>query len=499
MQEAFWFHGSISNEGLVGRQKNINKSKYYKGRRFGDWALVRKLGAGGNGYVWEVSKPDVKNHAIKILKSVQETAFERFKSEIDVISKHSDIGGIIEIVDKYIPDKIGDGKTPWFVMPIATEFVEYRKGKTHLQIANDFLLLARTLSKLHKKDIAHRDIKPANILFYKDRLCFSDFGLVKYPSRKNLTPKRQDVGPKFTMAPEMRREAERADGLAADIYSLAKTLWIALTKRVKGFDGQYSPDGILSLKKYCPDLYTTKLDALLVRCTDNDPLERPAADEFIEQLEHWIELNNDFHERNLQEWLELQNKLFPMGAPFSARWEGVDAICAVLNELSRVKSLNHMFYPNGGGMTLLKAMPAKEEHMILLLTTENSGEILKPKKLTYEAFDADPQWNYFRLECEEIPASGIPNAVCHRGISEDLLELQPGKYVSISNWQNSSYQGNPLPKSARPVQRFLKGSFVMFSTRSVYNQTPETYDARHNTMNEAQFREHISKAANRIR
>ena len=135
-------------------------------------------------------------------------------------------------------------------MPKAVTFDEYAKDKKPLDLAKDFLLLSITLEKLHEQGISHRDIKPANILYYNNRLCFVDFGLVKYPGKADVTPKKRDVGAKFTMAPEMRREASDANGLPADVYSLAKTLWIALTKQTKGFDGQYIPNSILGLKNY---------------------------------------------------------------------------------------------------------------------------------------------------------------------------------------------------------------------------------------------------------
>jgi len=38
------------------------------------------------------------------------------------------------------------------------------------------------------------------------------------------------------MDPEMRRNPDKADGKCADVYSLAKTLWILLTKETKGFE-----------------------------------------------------------------------------------------------------------------------------------------------------------------------------------------------------------------------------------------------------------------------
>ena len=195
--------------------------------------------------------------------------------------------------------------------------------------------LAETLAQLHSMAIHHRDIKPSNLLALGGRLCFSDFGLVKYPTRKDITPEWKDVGPKFTMAPEMRRQASKAEGAPADVYSFAKTLWIGLTGQRLAFDGQYLAETSLGLRRYHPGVFSTPLDELLTECTDTDPKMRPAMRAVAQRLAEWIELENDFHRRNLREWVEVQNRLFPKGSPSQATWSGIDEICSVLTSRCR--------------------------------------------------------------------------------------------------------------------------------------------------------------------
>jgi serine/threonine protein kinase len=475
------------------RRARRNKHKRTAGVVIGGWKLVRLLGQGGNGEVWEVSKDGFDNHAMKLLKSTNEVTYERFKAEAHVLSSY-DIEGIIDLIELNLPDDLSID-TPWYVMPIAENFEEYTEGKSPLEIATQFILLADTLSELHLNEISHRDIKPANILFYKERLYFADFGLVKYPEKDNMTPEKRDVGAKFTMAPEMRREAYAANGKPADVYSLAKSLWISLTKNEKGFDGQYNPTSTLSVKNYCEKIYTTSLDNLLVECTDNSPSNRPTAQSFSCRLQEWIDLNNDFHTRNLLEWLELQKVIFPTGTPAQATWTDIDSICAVLHEISKTDNLNHMFYPTGGGNDLIGTSKATEEGMIALHVCEKSAEIIKPKKLTYESFGYHPQWNYFRLELEEIEPTHVEGAVNEECTREALLEIEPGEYVEYYHWDHGEYNGNPLPDTARIVDRFLKGAFVFFSKRSIYNRINETYDGRHNKVSELEFRDSMSDAA----
>ncbi|MCU8030895.1 protein kinase [Shewanella sp. SM73] len=469
------------------------KYKREKGNVIGGWKLIEPLGEGGNGDVWEASKDGFSNSAIKILKNIDETNYKRFVAEIHILSSVK-IAGVIDIIESNIPTSL-QNDLPWFVMPKAVGIYESTNKMSTIQVAEQFVLLAETLAELHEREISHRDIKPENILCYSNRLCFSDFGLVKYPSKEKITPQKRDVGAKFTMAPEMRREAEKANGLFADVYSLAKTLWIIITKQEKGFDGQYNPNSIIAIKNYCQDVYTTSLDNLLSESTDNDIHLRPSAKQFAKRLREWIQLNKDFHSRNLLEWLELQKVIFPLGAPCRTEWTDTDAIIAILNEVSRVKSLNHMFYPTGGGNTLRSVSKAEESGMIVLHVYEKIAEILKPKKLSFESFGLDPQWNYFRLEVESTEATGVENSLNREKISETLCEISPGNYIDYNNWEYNEYQGKELPESARVITRFLEGAFVFFGTRSIYNRTSGTYDARHNKMTEKQFRNYIATNA----
>jgi serine/threonine protein kinase len=461
--------------------KPKKKSPLSPGEVFGEWTIEKHLGAGGNGDVWQASKPEQPPRAIKILRTINDETYARFKTEIVALEKLGSVKGIIPLLEKFIPDDKADGP-PWFSMPIAIPFSDYIKGKQAIDIVSDFINLAEVVEHLHSRSIAHRDIKPANFLFYEGRLCLSDFGLVKYPERESITPVKRDIGAKYTMAPEMRRTVHLADGMPADVYSLAKSLWIAITNVELGFDGQYTSASTLALSNYLPETYTTTLDRLLVECTETNPTLRPTISSFALRLKEWQKIVGDFHTRNLAEWTELTQRLFPMGAPERSSWTNIDSICAVISEVAKVKALNHMFYPNGGGNTITAVSRAPENGMIALHVGEKFAEILKPAKLTYESFGSDTSWSYFRLEAAPVKLSGVENAADIDGISEALTEITPGNYAPYRCWDCGEFNRKPLPDSARPVSRYLKGSFVFFSTRSAYNQDPKTYDARHNEM-----------------
>lgn len=473
--------------------KKLQKSgKYFPGDTFNNWILDVPLGSGGNGDVWKAAKQGQAPFAIKILRSITSETYERFKIETDTLEKLGRTKGIIPLLEKFIPDD-RSGPTPWFTMPIATPFIKYIQGKKPYEIVEDFIKLAEVVEHLHQKGISHRDIKPANFLYHDGQLCLCDFGLVKYPERSTITPEKRDVGAKFTMAPEMRRKASTADGLPADVYSFSKSLWIALTGEELGFDGQYNPASSLALSHYLPETYTTTLDRLLAECTETEPNRRPSITVTISRLREWLEICEDFNTRNLVEWTELTHKLFPLSAPGRVTWSNIDAICSVLAEISKVKALNHMFYPTGGGNTITGVSRAAERGMIALHVGEKTAEILKPAKLTYESFGNDTNWSYFRLEVAPVLPTGIKNSLGIDGISEELTEITPGEYAPYSCWNYGEINGEPLPESARPISRFLKGAFVLFSTRSIYNGDSGTYDARHNKMTEEKFRSYIER------
>ena len=480
----------------MSKSKKKSAEMFDVGGVFDGWILEAKLGAGGNGDVWKAARPGQASQAIKMLRSVAPETYERFKVETSTLEKLGRMPGIIPLLEKFVPDDKSKA-TPWFAMPIAVPFEQYIQGRSSFEIVEDFIALAITIETLHKAGISHRDIKPANFLYHEGRLCLSDFGLVKYPGRAEITPPRRDIGAKFTMAPEMRRKASAANGQPADVYSFAKSLWIALTGQELGFDGQYNPLSTLALSHHLGNTYTTTLDRLLEECTDTEPDRRPAMPAVIARLREWLAICKDFHTRNLTEWTELTRKLFPLGAPARTTWEGVDAICLVLAEIAKVPSLNHMFYPTGGGNTITAVSTAAEEGMIAIHIGEKMVEILKPAKLTFEAFGNDTNWSYFRLEAASVTPTGVRNAINPGRTYEELTEISPGHYAPYSCWDQNEYNGESLPESARPAGRYLTGAFVFFSTRSTYNANPDTYDARHDKMSEEEFRAYISRHAKR--
>ena len=450
--------------------------------------------------MWICQNSRGDRNAIKLLKKIRPKAYSRFTDETTVIEKNSDIKGIIPIIEKHLPAKLND-EVPFYIMPLA-EAPENRLNKRPIEEkVNAILQIAETLSELHKRKIYHRDIKPENILFYNSRFSLADFGLVDYPEKKEVSVNNEEIGPKWTMAPEMRRESSTADASKADIYSLSKTLWIFLTNRKKGFDGQYSTESIIDLKKFYPESYTSPIDNLLISSTDNDPSKRPSISEFIEALREWKKLAADFHQRNQQQWFEIQGKLFPTSIPKRVIWEDINDIVKILKVVCSFDNLNHVFFPTTGGLDLEDVRLSYEEGCIEL--DFQLIDILKPKRLLFESFGYNHEWNYFRLEADELKPSNFQEKKPfgkHYDF-EEISELSPGEYYPYYIMEDrSDYKDDYIITDfSRHVTRWLRGSFVIFCKRSNYNLTPSTYDGRHNKMTTDEFRDYIQQSVDGLR
>ena len=468
----------------------------------GEYKIIRKMDGGGNANVFVAENVRGEAVAIKILREESGNGKRtekrnrkkriRFKIETEmVVGIQDEIEGVIPIFSYGLPDK--RTKKYWYAMPIAIPLEDRLKEVKSLEDkVNCVLELARTLEALHKKDIVHRDIKPKNIYFYNGKYCLGDFGLVDYPEKRDLTSFQEAVGPKATMAPEMRYNAKNADGKKADVYSLAKTLWIVLTGVAHGFEGRYEEDdaiiGLRNDKRYKKE-HLVELEELLKQATEYDPSLRPSMEIFVTTLEKWLEIVSNFQKSNYSEWKYLQNRLFPKTVPSHTEWRDIDSIIKILNDIGSMPGLNHMFLPTGGGQDIETAKCANEESCICLVAG-GCNYIFKPHKLELENYGKnDYRWSYFRLQLE--PIEPISDAI-YEECRESLVEDFPGHYIvsDLANYGRYN-DGTEFPKGYRQVDRFLNGSFVIFSKQSVYNHISGTYDARHNKMSSIEFRHYI--------
>jgi serine/threonine protein kinase len=93
--------------------------------------------------------------------------------------------------------------------------------------------IAQALHYAHLQNVVHRDVKPDNILVLADgRAKLTDFGLAKdYNNDQDLTRQASGLGTPNYMAPEQFADAKSV-GPGSDVYSLAATLYSAVTGRL---------------------------------------------------------------------------------------------------------------------------------------------------------------------------------------------------------------------------------------------------------------------------
>ena len=245
----------------------------------------------------------------------------------------------------------------WYVMPVAEGIMEHMiKSTDRLVDAVKFVLdLADTLVDLHNRGVSHRDIKPDNIYFYKGHCCLSDFGIagLSEPDER-LTPADKQLGALFTISPEMKRDPLHADGKKADVFSLAKTMWMLIVKDDKGFDGSYDRRNQsigLSYNSVCKGVHLIELEDLLEDATDISPERRPDMVTFAKRLRIWREICQDNSRLQDSEWSYLSKALFAGKQASRAVWTDVNAIIDVLREIARLPAYTHIFLPDMGGLT----------------------------------------------------------------------------------------------------------------------------------------------------
>lgn len=264
----------------------MNKPKYTPGSVIEPWRLIEFLGSGGNAEVW-LAEGSLGICALKILKTRNRDSepYRRFRTEIEVMNRLGVREGVVPIIASQLPES---GKEPaWLAMPRAT-LIRAALGNqpTLCEVVAAIQRIARILAQLADQGIVHRDIKPENLYQHEGNWCVGDFGLVDYPEKAEFTVEGRLFGPMHYHAPECLKGV---GGKPADVYSLAKTLWVLATGQTYPLPGHLDTgtDAYL-LSTYCPGEGIRPLELLIHRSTQHDPAKRPTMQEFASELAAWL-------------------------------------------------------------------------------------------------------------------------------------------------------------------------------------------------------------------
>ena len=257
------------------------------------WLLGEPLGKGGNGTVYAATKNGA-DAAIKILsernwKKSQRLA--RFRDEISAMRKCKHIAGVLTILDSDVPKVPSVGQPPWYAMTRAESSLDKSfENEIDLDLVVRAIRdISLVLAAMHAIDVSHRDIKPSNLFRFNGLYGVGDFGLAHFSDRLARTVAGEKIGAMYYIAPEMLNEAITADGKSADVYSLAKTLWVLGARQKYPTPGhQVASFPALTLSAYSSHPLAAKLDRLIEGCTSPDPDARVTMQQFHLELDAWL-------------------------------------------------------------------------------------------------------------------------------------------------------------------------------------------------------------------
>lgn len=235
--------------------------------------------------------PDGLEIALKILRvrSPQSEAYRRFRDEIQIQTSLSNVSGVLPLIDSNLPQHPSRDNLPWLAMPIARMARDALHEVDIQTVLEAIASIAETLAHLHGQGISHRDVKPENLYLYEQRWVIGDFGLVEFPDKEALTIEGKKLGPAHFLAPEMVLSPESSEGPPADVYSLAKSLWVLATGQQWPPPGEHRLDRAeMLVSTYVGGQRTALLDPIIERATLYKPEKRYTASEFAHQLRLWL-------------------------------------------------------------------------------------------------------------------------------------------------------------------------------------------------------------------
>jgi len=287
-------------------------------RQLGDFRLIREIGRGGMGIVYEAEQLSLgRRVAVKVLPfaaALDPKQLHRFQNEAQTAAwlHHPNIVPVYAVGCEagvhYFAMQLIHGRSLAAVIAerqqsrdrkgvVFPQPLPYGRGSDQ-SIAELGLRAARTLEHAHQQGVVHRDIKPANLLLdERGELWITDFGLAMFQTSSGVTISGELVGTLRYMSPEQALAKRGLIDHRTDIYSLGATLYELRTLQpvFSGQDGQELLCQIASQEPFPPRsldrTVAVDLETILLKALAKNPAERygsaaELADDFQRFLEH---------------------------------------------------------------------------------------------------------------------------------------------------------------------------------------------------------------------
>ncbi|MCC6675754.1 MAG: tetratricopeptide repeat protein [Phycisphaerales bacterium] len=213
------------------------------GAEVAGFTIVRLLGAGGMGVVYEATQESPKRSvALKLMRPgfVSRAMLRRFEQEAQALAmlRHP---GIAQVYGAGM-DRRGASLAPYLAMELVEgeSLMAYtaRAGAGLRQRLELFARLCDAVSHAHQRGVVHRDLKPANILIdASGQPKVLDFGIARLTGDDAVTATvstqtGQILGTLSYISPEQLSGDPRAVDVRADVYALGVILYELLSGRL---------------------------------------------------------------------------------------------------------------------------------------------------------------------------------------------------------------------------------------------------------------------------
>jgi WD40 repeat protein/serine/threonine protein kinase len=308
----------------------------------GDFQLVREIGRGGMGIVYEARQLSLnRSVALKVLPfaaTMDPRHLQRFKHEAMAAAmlhhphivpvygvgcergvhyyamqliEGSSLAAVVEemkpennerpadVTADYAPTAHPDTPKP-DTIPVAaltTEKTKSKKDRAYFRTTVERIAQAAdAIEYAHSMGVVHRDVKPANLLLDDaGHLWVTDFGLAKLDTAVNMTISGDLIGTLRYMSPEQALARHGLVDHRTDVYSLGATLYELLTLR-HVFDGKDKHEILKQIAFEEPvvlrkvdRMIPAELETIALKALEKNPNERyTTAGEMAEDLRRWL-------------------------------------------------------------------------------------------------------------------------------------------------------------------------------------------------------------------